>query len=225
MSHRIDQLFRTKLSEHQRVPPAGAWEKVQSGLSKKNSLTLVWRIAAAVLVAAGLLGVYFSQIGSRAIEQTLSQQQQPVIPETQNIPEAVVPVATQPEKANVAFAESKKKNTIANKSQVTPAKEEDKMEEPVYAHIETEHPGLLAEVNEPSESLPVEKAVVIKFTLPAMVTETVIAHEDEKRSGLKRMMETARDVKNGEADLGGSLREIKNELLAFDFIRNKAKRN
>jgi len=72
-----------------------------------------------------------------------------------------------------------------------------------------------------------EKPMVIEFTLAPIVNEPVTEvtqNDSESSSGLKKILETARDVKNGEADLG-IIRDTKNQLLAFDFKKDKTKRN
>ena len=72
-----------------------------------------------------------------------------------------------------------------------------------------------------------EKPVVIEFTLESISKEPIIevaqANEAES-SGLKKILETALDVKNGDSDLG-IIRDAKNQLFALDFKKDKTKRN
>jgi len=60
----------------------------------------------------------------------------------------------------------------------------------------------------------------VKTTEPAYADATV----DDDKSGFQKILEKARDIKNGESELG-SLRDAKNELFALDFRRDKTKRN
>jgi len=69
-----------------------------------------------------------------------------------------------------------------------------------------------------------EKPIVIEFTLdPIPSTKTAIAATEEKPA-LKKILDKALDIKNGDAELGG-LRMAKNELFALDFKKDKSKRN
>ena len=82
-------------------------------------------------------------------------------------------------------------------------------------------PILLTQTTKP------EKPIVIEFTLESIkkpiVTEVAQANEVEN-SGLKKILEAARDVKNGESDFS-IIRETKNQLFALDFRKEKTKRN
>ena len=55
------------------------------------------------------------------------------------------------------------------------------------------------------------------------IIEVAQANEAES-SGLKKILETALDVKNGDSDLG-IIRDAKNQLFALDFKKDKTKRN
>lgn len=66
------------------------------------------------------------------------------------------------------------------------------------------------------------KPIVIEFSLDPVAPPVVTAEATEKK-GLQRFLEKARDVKNGESDLG--LREATNDLLAWGFKKDKTKRN
>src|SRR5579885_3610414 len=54
---KIDKFFKDKVESHSIAPPEGAWNKVESNLSKKNN-AFVWRIAAAILLMGALIGVF-----------------------------------------------------------------------------------------------------------------------------------------------------------------------
>ena len=52
----LDEFFREKLTDHSVVPPAGAWQRVEAGLAKKNNGFLWLRWAAVFLLGALVLG-------------------------------------------------------------------------------------------------------------------------------------------------------------------------
>jgi hypothetical protein len=56
--NRIDELFKTKLANHQVAPSADAWQRVEAGLVKKNS-AWVWRLAAAFVLFGLLSGAWY----------------------------------------------------------------------------------------------------------------------------------------------------------------------
>jgi hypothetical protein len=220
MSHRIDHLFKDKLDEYKVAPSDEAWGRVQAGL-KKNRLIILWRIAAAVVIAAALIG-WLNMNKDADLPPELVQKPMQKTPE-----EIVLP--SQP-----GEPEAKEKTLLAKQTNPTGAKyrKDEKPVEPVTRteeHVETGTLPLqaIAEIKPGAEEVKPDKAIVIEFTLPAIVTsDTQLAGVvKEQKSGLKKFIDTARDVKNGDADVSGGLREMKNELLAFDFIRNKPKRN
>ena len=116
-----------------------------------------------------------------------------------------------------------KTNTSESKKETQPEKE--KLEEPQVVLSQTE--VLVAENK--TEPAPNRKPIVIQFTLepmPVNVTEPAVAlaSADDDKSGLQKILEKARDIKNGDSELG-SLRDAKNELFALDFRKDKTKRN
>lgn len=227
--NRIDELFKNKLANHQVAPSADAWQKVEAGLTKKNS-AWVWRLAAAFLLFGLLSGVWYLWNTNSEVQPELVQQ--PNTPQKEN----TVPVQPEEQKQNlVAEAETKsesvtqpkkktnKTNTSASKKETQP--EEEKAEEPQVVLTQTE--VLVAENK--TETATARKPIVIEFTLepmPATVTEpaVVLASADDDKSGLQKILEKARDIKNGDSELG-SLRDAKNELFALDFRKDKTKRN
>jgi hypothetical protein len=71
-----------------------------------------------------------------------------------------------------------------------------------------------------------EKGITLTYSLPAIkksepVAEPVVA--DTKKTGLGRVLEIAKEVKNGDNPLG-ELREAKNDILALEFRKDKDKK-
>jgi hypothetical protein len=229
MSNRIDQLFKDKLSEHNLPPSEEAWAKVQHGLSKKNKVVIYWR-AAAVFVLMGLL-VSAWYLFNRPVG--ISTQQ---LSKTEVREKPAVPKEAEKESSNTNTTESESdgKNTRkllakSEKSNSTDTKAfAEELTEPVVPSphaekVEIEKATTVAEVA-------MEKPIVIEFTLPTIeeipIGDVSLANsETEKSTGIMKFLETARDVKNGEAEFGSSLRDIKNELLAFEFKKDKTRRN
>ncbi len=218
--NRIDELFRNKLANHPVAPSADAWQKVEAGLTKKNSVW-VWRLAAA-LVLFGLVSAWYLW---RSAEVQPELVQQPTPPTQKEIP-----VIVQPEEQKKNLAETKKETPLNQKINSKRATTEIKKEEPEKVNtIQPEvtiQPEILITENK-TESTPVRKPIVIEFTLdaiPATITEPAMASTGDDKSGLQKILEKARDIKNGESELG-SLRDAKNELFAFDFRKDKTKRN
>jgi hypothetical protein len=234
MSNRIDQLFKSKLGEHSLPPSEESWAKVQAGLSKKNSVIIYWRAAAAVALLGLLVSAWYLFNQSTITEQQqLSQSgttetiiQQPEIKQEPKTDQKQALDLTGKKKADIKKQSKRSLHTpvaqdLAVKVDVSEHNEEQKTMEQLPEVNESI--ALVQEVNQ-------EKAVVIEFVLPTIVeTNTsemaVAAIEDEKSTGIIKLLETARDVKNGDAEFSSSLRDMKNELFAFDFKKDKTKRN
>jgi len=231
MSNRIDQFFKDALSEHKVSPSADAWTKVQAGLTKKNKLIIVWRMAAVLLLMGALMGTWYfidseSELNAPAM---LTEEIQIVTPEknsdseqleaTPETPQPNLAQATKPGNQQNKNREENKgvNNSIAESNTTVDNDLTDKVEE----YIISADPIVIAQTDR------IEKPMVIEFTLAPIINEPVTAvaeNDSDNGSGLKKLLETARDVKNGEADLG-IIRDTKNQLLAFDFKKDKTKRN
>lgn len=86
---------------------------------------------------------------------------------------------------------------------------------------------VVAEPTRVAQVTKTERPVVIEFTLESISKEPVIAvaqNKEVENSGLKKILEAARDVKNGDSDLG-IIRDAKDQLFALDFKKDKPKRN
>ena len=69
-----------------------------------------------------------------------------------------------------------------------------------------------------------EKPIVLEYRLetiePQPVVESASAREPNGKSGLLKVIDFARDAKNGDGRLG-DLRQAKDELFAFNFKKDK----
>lgn len=220
MSNRIDQLFKGLLGEYKIQPSAEAWTKVQAGLSKKNKIIFAWRLAAAFLLFGSLLGTWFYvQREPAQLSETI------IVPEVNKEIEVAIKPTMEKSLPSQATAKrkskSKKEKRVAIVETIPIAKntfEENEVEQAKVYNIAT--------IAEPTLMAKSEKPLVIEFTLETISTEPiqeVEAATKEENSGLKKILDVARDVKNGDTDLG--IRDAKNQLFAFDFKKDKLKRN
>lgn len=224
MSNRMDQLFKNKLGDHRLPPSQEAWAKIESGLSKKNNTVILWR-AAAVFVLCGLLtSVWFYWQSTQDHTQQLITEQDNDIKNPTQVQESLVdPVEKKENKNQVAII---KRSTRGQREKITPPKNNEEVQ--AAAPMKETETELIANLETVSiETVAkAEKPIVIEFTLDPMPSTTLVTKvtEAEKSNGFKKILDKAIDLKNGEGELG-SLRDAKNELFAFDFKKDKLKRN
>ena len=243
---KLDELFKEKLSEHLIMPSNGSWEKVEAGLSKKNNTVLWLRWAAIFLLGAFVLGAILMQRNDTT--PTMAKENESHDEKTESQPDdkpdhnerqdedhnKIAPVATE-EKLAVDKSASNKKDKIKKPSKVPPtytvAAEE---KESINATPTEEKTSSLAEttvanVTSSNEKLKeTNKPIVLVYTLDAVqpVVETPsaeVASNDKKDSSLKRVMNFAKDVKNGENPFG--IREMKDELFALELKKKTTSKN
>jgi len=224
MSNRMDQLFKNKLGDHRLPPSQEAWAKIESGLSKKNNTVILWR-AAAVFVLCGLLtsAWFYLQSTQDHTQQLITKQDNDIKNPTQVQESLVDPVEKKENKNQVAII---KRSTRSQREIITPPKNNEEVQAAApMKETETELIANLETVSiEPVAKT--EKPIVIEFTLDPVPSTTLVTKvtEAEKSNGFKKILDKAIDLKNGEGELG-SLRDAKNELFAFDFKKDKLKRN
>jgi len=231
MSNRIDQLFRDSLSEHKVPPSAEAWDKVRSGLSKKNKFVIPWRIAATLLLFGALASTLYLRNRDELSEpQLLTKTNELVFPEKEG-KEKSFESATQPNRPPILKATKSSvtkvevnhlpNHTEAEVSTQKVTNENNELENSDQNNVIITEPILLAQTDKS------QKPIVIEFTLESIkkpVVNEVAQLSEEGNSGLKKILEAARDVKNGESDFS-IIRETKNQLFALDFRKEKTKRN
>jgi hypothetical protein len=229
MSNRIDQLFKDALSDHKITPSAEAWEKVQAGLTKKNKIIIVWRIAAVFVLFGVLISAWFLLTQDKSITPVqFTEKTELIIPEKNPVKKPVeqnmestkpyLAQTTKPEKRKKGNENSDVKQNPLTETIVIENNEQQKMVEEIVVVAE---PTLI------TQAAKAEKPVVIEFTLESISKEPVIAvaqSTEVENSGLKKILEAARDVKNGDSDLG-IIRDAKDQLFALDFKKDKPKRN
>lgn len=238
MSNRMDQLFKSKLSDHALTPSAHAWSKIEAGLSKKNKFVIFWRAAAAFILCGLLVGswIYFqSKAGNQTKQLAIENKGGETVTEK-------LSKETNPNE-NSAEQEDTSQSLTVKKQEVVVQSKNLNTNKPQLAIIESkltpdidkkekvnEKENEILEVIElrttTMTTVKAEKPIVIEFTLEAIPSnQTAIAKEDDiGKTQLKRIWDKALEIKNGETELGG-LRLAKNELFALEFRKDKTKRN
>lgn len=232
MSNRIDRLFKDALSEHNIPPSAEAWTKVQSAVSKKNKIIIVWRAAAVFVLCGVLIGTWYLLNHDESITPgRLTEKTEVVTPEKNSIDNPVESTHEnpQPNLAQTTKSENQKKRNErpeVNKRPQNPIKETTAMQDGESA-VQVEEIVISAEPTQIAQTTKQEKPIVIEFTLPSLSKEPVVEvaqTSEEESSGLKKVLETALEVKNGESDFS-IIRDARNQLFALDFKKDKTKRN
>lgn len=235
MSNRIDQLFKEKLSEHNLPPSAEAWTKVQAGLSTGTNKIVYWRIAASLLLFGLLASAWFLLNNTVELEtQQVAQKDKTIAPPVQkNADDTAIQkvdeTLAQTEQKKTEPRQKTKSTLVATSQQVIKDEKADKVL-PLEDNKTLNQAESIITESVTTASTVVEKPIVIEFTLPAIeeahtATIASVNESETKSTGIKKIFETALDVKNGDAEFGNSLREIKNELLAFDFKKDKTRTN
>lgn len=225
-----EDFFRKKLDDANISPRPAAWQRVEANLSKKNNGLAWFRLAAAILLIGLLTATLFYL-------QTASEPSQMA-----NTPNEIKPKTEEGSKTDEQKAP---RNGTVQQSEDQPAQRPVKAEQHLREEMPAEAepvPRTVAqlEVNEnenenETDSLglttvaaaAVEKPMVIEYVLtpiPSVKDEMPeVAELAEKKSGLQRALEFARDAKHSDNPLGG-LRQAKDELFALDFRKDKPKK-
>jgi hypothetical protein len=230
MNHPLDQFFKEKLRDHSVKPGAGAWSRVEDGRSKKNSTWKTWLKVASVALLLGATSAWWMGRSSEpSVEGVILAQERPT---------SQPPAVADPSKDTASSAVPKKmERKIEPRQQVQrrqplataipkpPHNNESKSnadDQPAetgsiaVAQLEPVHDEL------PPVAQKSDKPIVVVFTLelPSALPND---SKKEKKTGLQRVLEIAREARTTESPLSG-LRQAKEELLAFDFGREKEKK-
>ncbi|MFY8035559.1 MAG: hypothetical protein ACOVMQ_00255 [Cyclobacteriaceae bacterium] len=225
MENRLDELFKSKLEHHASAPSGEAWLRVEKSLAKKNNSFAVWRIAAGVLLLAGLISaIYWSQSGANetTTQRVAQKKEKPAkrVVTPAPVAAAVSSVVQQtPSIASVKPAKKKSARTSETQAQVARPTESTPVTIPAETTVatvtvaeETVAVPMVAEVK------PAGKPIVLEYTL-APVNPEVIARTEEKNSSFKKLITKARDIKNGES--GIDISDLTSKLFAANHKQNK----
>jgi len=225
MSNKVDKLFKDKLEGDSLQPSAQAWEKVEAHLGKKNKMVLWLRVAAVVVLLSALTFVALRWNSNyEEPQQELVKQNDERTPKTTPVDEPKQPVASQ--KSEVRSRESGARSQDAGR-RTQEAKPRTQNLEPRTQNAEpTEQLAVVPEQTVVSEpTLSTQKGITLTYSLPSVkkpeaTPEPVVA--ETKKTGLERVLEIAKEVKNSDSPLG-ELREAKNDIFALDFKKDKDK--
>jgi len=228
MENKIDQFFKDKLEGHSLPLSEEAWAKVEANLSKKNNVA-IWRIAAAILITGALISVIiWSQRDNKNTEHVIATKKSNK-GSVKEKPASQIPSVEKKEQIK-----SNNKKTSTKMPQPVSPQSEDKMEEKEITPIippETKEETVVVikeiiqdeKINTKATSPTTiastkQKPIKLEFTLEGFSSEQPVATaSEEKSSGLKKVWDLAREVKNGD----GPVHEIKNELFALSFKKSK----
>ena len=222
--NRLDRLFKKKLEDLALEPRSEAWLKLEANLSKKNR-GLIWFRSAAALLLMGLLITSIIWLQDSKETQQVANQLKSINPSTlsdeSKSKEASINQSP-PDEVNKITEAKRKSNSIKSKTTnpftVPPTIKETELEPP---KIETPPTEIVAEVTIK------EKPIVIEYTLESIVPQKketpIVAEIDEKKKGLQKALDFARDAKNSDSPLGG-IRQAKDDLFALNFKKDKQKK-
>ncbi len=227
MSNKVDKFFKEKLEGHTLTPSAQAWEKLEGHLSKKNR-TVIWvRIAAGIallaLVSVAIVvylgGSHDSHELVKDVTTPSKNDQKPEVTKDEPQPTPAPVVESTPALAQKVQPKKLDVLTVQKGSNV-PKVEAPQIEETVPS-IEEQPAPKLAQANAPTAAI--EKSIVLVYTLPALKKQPQpqpVVAEETKKTGLERVLEIAREVKNSDSPLA-DLRDAKDDILALDFKKDK----
>lgn len=219
--NKLDKVFDGRFSDHSTAPSAAAWDRIEAGLSKKNS-GIAWMRWAAVLVPATVAAALWlnkpvetatvAQVPANVEAQPGATTPTPARPQTD---EAVVKPHQSPMTARVVTRKPQHRipsitaepEPVVLQPEVTAI--EDVTIEPAPIAVETRE--IVTEVQKP---------IVLVYTLESVATP---AAEAEKPSTFERAVELARTIKH--SDPIGELRVMKDELFALDLRKKSTKKN
>jgi hypothetical protein len=247
MENKIDQFFKEKLEEHTLPASEEVWAKVEANLSKKNNIA-IWRIAAAVLLMGALVStIIWLQRDHKNNEQLLATKKSSNDNSTKE--KSAPQNSLLEKKAQIKPNNKKSSNTLPSTSPrfvspQTKSKSVQKGSDEIKTQSVQTQPSVeltateiieknkssFTKASEDKEKIKMEatppmtiastkkKSIKLEFRLDDFSSEQPVATaSEEKSSGLKKVWEMAREVKNG----NGPVREIKNEIFALNFKKNK----
>jgi hypothetical protein len=241
---RLDNLFREKLKAHQSVPPAPAWDRISEGLGRqrKSMLFTRFRVAAAILllIVASWFGTMVwmnkdytlkPEALHRELLQTNPQERQDETRSDDNIDSKIVKGnnGKVSDSEQMKF-ENEKIPLIKDQTElpVAATEFEEKPEfelEPQMLEVAQNSEVQIVVEYIPSPRKPATKSVKDSTQIAENHENTTVVveykgKEERKETPLKKVIEFAMDLKNGEVGLS-DLRDAKDELLSGERKKEK----
>lgn len=225
MNNKVDKLFKDKLEQHSLPPSAQAWEKVEAHLGKKNKM-VVWRAAAALVLVGSVtfMILNWDRETPKEIAKTEHQESGDKSQQSQ----------IKSQETEVRSQDNEKGKQPAPERSVVKKKSVVKQADPVITEQQlaiVEQPDKLPLTNSgetvTTPEIKKEKGITLTYTLPSIKKEqpaVEVAQEEIRKTGMQRVLEIAREVKNGDSPLA-ELREAKDDIFALDFKKDKNKKH
>lgn len=233
MNDRIDKFFASKLGEHTIEPGDKAWSRIAANLPKKNNTILWFRAAAGIAIAGLAFMLWFNSSSDQLINENVAQQSEEIQPVDEKASKQDELLAAEAENNSVNLdpkpATIKKEYAQATNQLKKKAEKTETMpftEDPVVEIAQVEQPS--ANVTEQLDEIDLtaavaveesSKPIVIVFELKEITKKENPYELDlspQKKSGIKKVLEIANDVRTGGSPIGG-LRQAKEDIFAFNF--------
>lgn len=250
MNNRIDKLFESKLSQYAIEPDANAWSRVAANLPKKNNRIILFRAAAGIAIACLALILWLYRGTDNAIDNELAQGTRDINQknekvtneealkkdETLNSNKEHNAIKSQQQLPLIVTQINTKKKRVDKKTEPNEpdTKVEIKLEEQTTKLAQIDLTQIKIEQIETLEFTPTtitqseaNKPIVIVFELPEVIKKKDPLDLDltpQKKSGIKRVLELANDVRTGESPIAG-LRQAKEEIFALNFKKEDKNNN
>lgn len=231
MNNQLDNLFKNKLEGHTLEPSPKAWSRVASGLTKKNKTIIWFRAAAALMITCLAFTLWYYTNKNSTSPSTLAQTEKvSAAPEKELAKQGDEQTATN--KISTIQKNAKKPTIKKRKQEVIKANSQQKKTVEVIEQMPfTEVASNEIEITESLFTIeppvaPIKKAIVIVYELKAVerIPRLDLDQLPERKTGLKKVLEVANEVRTGESPLGG-LRQAKDEILAFNFKKDEKNNN
>ncbi len=221
--NKLDDLFKRKLEDLTLEPSGDAWIKLNAKLSKKNK-GFAWFSAIAAVLLIGLLVTTIVLLDNRESKQYVSEQSK------------LLPAESSVE--NKLMGDSLGKPLLTETILITKAKKESKSVNPTTVNPPSLQVMVKEIEDEPlvAEILPMEviaettikkQPIVIEYRLESILPQKketpLVAEVVEKKNGLQKALEFAREAKNSDSPLG-EIRQAKDDLFALNFKKDKQKK-
>lgn len=225
MTSQPDKLFRDKLENFQRPAPVGAWDKIDSNLSRPDKKVIWIRIAAGIVLLTAAAILLWPSPEEK--ERIAVKQDQTPVHKKDPAPQQTVPVQQAEQVVNKPGLATAERTTPKKQKPLTPSVPEKSQttEKPVIIPV-PEQQELVAEVNVPEEKEISSTTIVystaevnskfLKKKLPAHATP-----QAEDASHIQKLIGLAYSAKNSETGLG-DLRQKKDDILALSFGKKKS---
>jgi hypothetical protein len=243
MTSSPDKLFRDGLGEYRKPAPASAWDRIESGLHRRQQKSIWLKIAASITVLLAVSFLFWpdqqvmdvADIKSNVPTQVIVDNPPKVSPETAPAsPSPTLADIAEPVEKSIAqkpsFKNDHQKSQATGEIIVVETHQDDKGNL-VTAPVETISDSypiatvIAAVSNTQPESSPSRmhltyssKYVQSKFRKKDLPVEAT--PEKKNSSGIQKIMDLAFELKNDDS-MYGDLRQKKNEILSLSFLDSK----